>query len=224
MVERGGQNAVLDRLKKELYIPKSHARTQGNTRLALRSKPVEMLQMVIDEQLKGNKYHDLMYTLYVSSLSNAELMLKYRMTEPDLEETLKETEGPPPYLEDFSLENFGCKATRTALQPNKKCLTIKTRQNESIIVSQWFEYKDDLKSYFEDSVSEAETTYFLFRNKELNYPGTFIPNLCNEILKHLLRLVINRGRKSLELKLVDSLINDIPGTCCCDTLVLAERQ
>lgn len=111
MVERGGQNAVLDRLKKELYIPKSHARTQGNTRLALRSKPVEMLQMVIDEQLNGNKYHDLMYSLYVSNLSKAEVMVKYRMTELELEETLKEAEGPPPYLEDISLENYGLPLT-----------------------------------------------------------------------------------------------------------------
>ena len=63
------------------------------------------------------------------------------------------------------------------------------------IVSQWFEYKDDLKSYFEDCISEAEHTKKLFR--KLEYPRVFIPEICVEVLNHLLKLVINRGRNSL---------------------------
>lgn len=86
------------------------------------------------------------------------------------------------------------------------------------IVSQWFEYKDDLKSYFEDCVSEAEHTHILFRNTELEYPHTFIPIICNEVLIHLLKLVINRGKKTLKLRLVDSMDKNIPSSCCCDTM------
>lgn len=86
------KNAVLDRLKNEKYIPITHSRTPGNTRLALRSKPVEMLQLVIDEQLEGSKYHGLMYSSYVSGLNKEELMVKYHMTEQELKEAQEEGE------------------------------------------------------------------------------------------------------------------------------------
>ena len=84
------------------------------------------------------------------------------------------------------------------------------------IVSQWFEYKDDLKSNFEDCISEAEHTKKLFRSIE--YPRVFIPEICVEVLNHLLKLVINRGKNSLKLRLVDSIDENIPSSCSCDTM------
>lgn len=87
------RNVVLDRLKKERYLPVSHSRTTGNTRLSLLSKPKEMRQLIIDEQLKGNKYHDFMFSFYVNRHKKAEIMVKYCMTEDEFEKTLKKGES-----------------------------------------------------------------------------------------------------------------------------------
>lgn len=86
------KNAVLNWLKRDFYIPANRSRTTGNTRLALLSKPVEMRQLIIDEQLKGSKFHDLMRSIYVGRLTKVEIMVKYHMTDQELEQAQEEGE------------------------------------------------------------------------------------------------------------------------------------
>lgn len=86
------RNAVLERLAKDRIIPSIRTRTPGNTRLALLSKSVEMCQLVIDEQLKGSKYHDFMVSIYVSRLAKEQIMEKYGMTEQEYQHAKYEGE------------------------------------------------------------------------------------------------------------------------------------
>lgn len=86
------KNAVLERLAKDRIIPSIHARTPGNTRLALLSQSIEMCQLIIDEQLKWNKYHDFMSSVYVNRLSKEEIMRQYDMTEQAFDDTKSEGE------------------------------------------------------------------------------------------------------------------------------------
>ncbi len=85
-LKKVAQNAVLERLVEERVIPSVRARTPGNTRLALLSQPVEMCQLIIDEQLPANKYHDFMCSVYVSRLKKEEIMKQYGMTEEEFDE------------------------------------------------------------------------------------------------------------------------------------------
>ena len=115
------KNSVLNWLKRDLYISANHSRTTGNTRLALFSKPVEMRQLIIDEQLKGSKFYDLMCSIYVGRLTKVEIMVKYHMTEQEFEQAQDDGERK---LKDALL--------RSSCWYEKEVLRDKTRDNLSV--------------------------------------------------------------------------------------------
>jgi len=115
------KNSVLTWLKRDRYFPKSSSRTIGNTRLVLLSKSAKMCQLIIDEHLQGSKYYDLMCSIYVGRLTKVEIMVKYHMTEQELEQAQDEGERK---LKDALL--------RSSCWYEKEVLRDKTRDNMSV--------------------------------------------------------------------------------------------
>lgn len=85
-------NAALESIEEESTASLCHPRTAGNTRLVLRSQPVEKCKLIIDDHLMESKYYDLLCSIYVSRLSKEEVMVKYCMTEQELNHAQKEGE------------------------------------------------------------------------------------------------------------------------------------
>lgn len=79
------------------------------------------------------------------------------------------------------------------------------------IVSQWFKYKDDLKSFYENRFPDVDEM------QELDFEEPLcVAEMGKEVLTNLLKYVINRGKDSIKLRLVDSTGHGIPDTCCVD--------
>ena len=102
-------NATMESIEKECAVPLCHPRTAGNTRLVLRSQPEEKCKLIIDEQMGGGKYHELMTSIYVKRLSKEAIMKKFGLNEQEFntaksegEHQLKEAllHSPCWYVED----------------------------------------------------------------------------------------------------------------------------
>lgn len=137
------KNAVLERLAKDRIIPSIHARTPGNTRLALLSQSIEMCQLIIDEQLKGNKYHDFMSSVYVNRLSKEEIMRQYDMTEQAFDDTKSEGE----YALKDALLRSNCGYEEVVLRD-------KTRDNQDVAL----EFGADLEEWVRTKLGESSLT------------------------------------------------------------------
>ena len=87
------KNAVMERLEDEHWITGNNARTVGNTRLKLLSKPKLMCKTIIDELMVGSKYHSLLTAIYVDRLTKEEIMKSQNMDEAKFEAAKKKAEN-----------------------------------------------------------------------------------------------------------------------------------
>lgn len=137
------QNAVLERLAKDHIIPSIHNRTPGNTRLALLSQPVEMCQLVIDEQLEGSEHHDFMISIYVSRLSKKEIMKQYGISEQAFDEAKRQGE--------YALKNA---LLRSDCGYEEVVLRDKTRDSQSLPL----EFGADMEEWMRNKLGESLLT------------------------------------------------------------------
>lgn len=87
------KNAMMERLEDEHWITGNNARTVGNTRLKLLSKPKLMCKTIIDELMVGSKYHGLLTAIYVDRLTKEEIMKNQNMDEAQFETVKKKAEN-----------------------------------------------------------------------------------------------------------------------------------
>ena len=87
------RNAVMERLEDEHWITGNNARTVGNTRLKLLSKPKLMCKTIIDELMVGSKYRSLLTAIYVDRLTKEEIMKSQNMDEAKFETVKKKAEN-----------------------------------------------------------------------------------------------------------------------------------
>lgn len=117
-LKKVAKNAVLERLAEEHIIPSARVRTPGNTRLTLLSQPVEKCQLIIDEQLAGSAYHDLMIAVYVNRLSKESMMERFALTERELDNAI--------YKSEYTLKDALLRSTSSYAE---EVLRNKTRDN-----------------------------------------------------------------------------------------------
>lgn len=120
-LKKVARNAVLERLEEEGLITMNCTRTTGNTRLALLSQTPEKCQLIIDEQMRGSKYHDLMSSVYVSRLSKEEIVKSFGMTEQEFETTKSEGEYE---LKDALLRSSCCYEEEVLRNKTRNNLTV----------------------------------------------------------------------------------------------------
>ena len=82
-----------------------------------------------------------------------------------------------------------------AARINKLMVTLKkTIEMNQYIVSQWFKYKDDLKSFYENRFPDVDEMQELDFEEPL-----YVAEMGKEVLTNLLKYVINRGKDSIKL-------------------------